>query len=240
MIRSTSEWPGWGVHEMDVARWAIRDATLPKKIWSLGGRLGYEDQGQTPNMQLAVFEYDEALLIFETRGLVGKHEGFGRQILNEYYTTEGVIREGKFYPKDGGPPQDVEGGTPRTVTGGGTFGSFIATMRSRKPEDCNADVEVGHYSSALCHLSNISYHLGEQMPFNKKTQRLGDNEQVVASFETVKANCAAVGVDLAETTYRLGRTLTLDPQSERFLGDKEADALLTRNYRPPYVVPEDL
>ena len=78
------------------------------------------------------------------------------------------------------------------------------------------------------------------MPFNKKTQRLGDNEQVVASFETVKANCAAVGVDLAETTYRLGRTLTLDPQSERFLGDKEADALLTRNYRPPYVVPEDL
>src|SRR5712692_12107944 len=37
-----------GIHEIDVARWAIKGATLPTKVWSLGGRLAYQDQGQTP------------------------------------------------------------------------------------------------------------------------------------------------------------------------------------------------
>src|SRR5438128_1057579 len=51
-----------GVHEMDVARWAIRGAELPGRVWSLGGRFGYDDQGQTPNTQMAVFDYGTALL----------------------------------------------------------------------------------------------------------------------------------------------------------------------------------
>jgi predicted dehydrogenase len=51
-----------GVHEIDVARWAIKGATLPTKVWSLGGRFAYADQGQTPNTQMAVFEYGDALL----------------------------------------------------------------------------------------------------------------------------------------------------------------------------------
>ena len=55
-----------GVHEMDVARWAIKGATLPTRMWSLGGRFGYEDQAQTPNTLLAVYEYGETLLVFET------------------------------------------------------------------------------------------------------------------------------------------------------------------------------
>ena len=227
-----------GVHEMDVARWAIKGATLPGRVWSLGGRFGYKDQGQTPNTQLTVMEFGDALLLFETRGLVGKHKGFPFKVANEFYTSEGVVRGGKFYPAKGGKAEAVQGGTPDHITPGGAFGSFVRAVRSRRPEDNNASAEVGHYSSALCHLCNISYRLGTDVPFNKQTKSLGDNKQVVESFETIKANLRAVGVDLMETTYRLGRTLRLDAAKEQFVGDAQANALLTRNYRKPFVVPD--
>lgn len=227
-----------GVHQMDVALWAIKGGGLPTKVWSLGGRFGYNDQGQTPNTQLTVFEYGDAIVLFETRGLVGKDKNFPRRITNEFYTTEGVIRDGKFYRNGKGKGENVTGGTPRKVTGGGAFGSFIQAVRSRKDSDINCDAEVGHYSSALCHLCNISYRLGEAVPFNKKTKRLGDNRQVVESFEKIQANVQAVDGDLSERTYTLGRELQLDPKQEKFIGDTEANALLTREYRKPFVVPE--
>ena len=149
-----------GVHEIDVARWAIKDATLPTRVWSLGGRFGYKDQGQTPNTQLTVFEYGDVTLLFETRGLVGHHDKAPRKVANEFYTTEGMIADGKFYPKSGGSPVQVVGKAD-PVTPGGPFVSFITAVRSRNQADINCDAEVGHYSAALCHLSNISYRLGE-------------------------------------------------------------------------------
>jgi predicted dehydrogenase len=227
-----------GVHEMDVARWAIKDGTLPTRVWSLGGRFGYKDQGQTPNTQLTVYEYGDTILLFETRGLVGKDKNFPRKVANEFYTTEGMIANGKFYPKNGGKSESVSGGTPDHVIDGGPFGSFIESVRARKIEDNNAPAEVGHYSAALCHLANISYRLGQPVPFNKKAQRLGDNKQVVESYEKIKANVRAVVGDLSEITYMLGRTLELDPKQETFRGDKQANAMLTRKYRKPFVVPE--
>ena len=228
-----------GVHEMDVARWAIKGATLPKQVWSLGGRFAYEDQGQTPNTQLAVYDYGDTLLVFETRGLVGK-EGVPTNVSNEFYTSEGVIRGWQFHPNGGGKPEPVEGDDSVSVTPGGPFGAFIAAVRSRKPEDNIADAEVAHYSSALCHLGNISYRLGEEVPFSKQSQSLGDNKQVVEAFHNIEENLKAVGVKLDETNYRLGRTLAFNPETEQFVGDDEANKLLTRDYRKPFVVPAEV
>jgi len=47
-------------------------------------------------------------------------------------------------------------------------------------------------------------------------------------------------VKLQSSTYRLGRLLRFDPQKERFIGNPEADRLLTRPYRKPFVVPEQV
>lgn len=233
-----------GVHEMDVARWAIKGSTLPNRVWSLGGRFApgeenYKDQGQTPNMQLAVYEYGDVLLVFETRGLVGKNGGPPANVSNEYYTTEGKIVGGKFYPKGGGDAVRVEGEAAH-VTPGGAFGSFIAAVRSRDPQDRNCDAEVAHYSSALCHLANISFRLGEPAQFDKKAKSIGDNKIVVDAFETVRENLKAVNVDLTETTYTLGRTLEMNPKTEKFVGDEEANRLLTREYRQPFEVPQQV
>jgi hypothetical protein len=54
---------------------------------------------------------------------------------------------------------------------------------------------------------------------------------------TVKENLKAVNFDLTETTYTLGRTLEMNPKTEKFIGDDEANKLLTREYRKPFVVP---
>jgi len=230
-----------GIHEMDIARWAIKGAMLPTKVWSLGGRFAYEDQGQTPNTQMAVFEYGDVLLVFEVRGLVDKPKDspFKFKVANEYYTTDGMITNGQFYPKGGGKPEKLAQFDVK-VTPGGAWGSFLHTVRSRKTADCNADVEIGHLSCVLVHTANISYRLGEKVPFNPKTQKLGDNGEVVATFQNLTNNLQGVGVKLEDTSYQLGRTLTLDPTTERFVGEgaEKANAYLTRNYRKPFVVPE--
>lgn len=228
-----------GVHQMDIARWAIPGATYPKSVWSLGGRFGYKDQGETPNTQLTVFDYGEVLLLFETRGLVG---GDGKSkmasiVTNEYYTTDGKIHGEKFYPKNGTPePLEDLGGI---IKPGGNFGNFIDAVRSRKMEDLNADVLEGHYSSALCHLSNISYQLGDQVPFSKKPETLLSNENVFDSFQMIEKNMAwGMGLDLQNATYQLGRKLNFDAATEKFMDDEQANSMLTRPYREPYVVRE--
>ena len=139
-------------------------------------------------------------------------------MLNEYYTTEGRIENGQFYPKSGGKPEPLAKFDVK-VTPGGAWGSFLHAVRSRKAEDLNATAEHGHYSSALCHLANISYRLGEKVPFNGKAKTLGDNREVVETFMNLQENLKGVGVRLDETTYQLGRTLTVDPMNERFVGE---------------------
>ncbi len=226
-----------GVHEMDVALWAIKDATLPTRVWSVGGRFGYDDQGETPNTQVTVYEFGDVTMLFETRGLVGKHKGADRIVANEYYTTEGMIRGGQFHPSNGGKPEPVVAENARQVTPGGPFGSFVTAVRSRAPEAVNAPVEVGHNASALCHLANIAYRVGEPADLSTVKSRLGDNPQVLASFDTVERNLTAIGADPAELEYQLSRQLEFDPQTERFTS-RDANALLTRNYRKPFAVPE--
>ena len=58
-----------GIHQMDIARWFLGEDKLAPRVISIGGRLGYEDAGDTPNTQVVFQDYANAPLIFETRGL---------------------------------------------------------------------------------------------------------------------------------------------------------------------------
>jgi hypothetical protein len=159
-------------------------------------------------------------------------------VLNEYYTTEGMITDGKFYPRNGGTPEPLARFDVK-VTPGGAWGSFLQAVRSRRVADLNADVEHGHYSAALCHFANISYRLGEKVSFDHKLRALSDSPEIAQTFENTRANLETVSVNLAETKYQLGRVLKFDPRGERFVGEAagQANTLLTRDYRKPYVVP---
>ena len=241
-----------GVHQMDIARWGVQGGTLPTKVYSLGGRFlpddpknspEGKDQGEVPNQQLAVMEFGPVTLLFEVRGLTNKNPNYPNVVTNEFYTTEGTIKQGgTFQPKSGGKAEKVEVDDVPRVAPGGAFGAFINAMRSRKPEDNNCDAETAHFSSALIHLANISYRLGEQGNYDKARGAIGDNKEVVASLERIRDNTKAVGVPIDKTTYTVGPTLTFDPATEKFTGEHAdaANKLLTREYRAPFVVPESV
>jgi len=122
--------------------------------------------------------------------------------------------------------------------GGGIFGNFIECMRTRRSEDRDAHILEAHYSAALCHLANISYRLGEEVPFDGKRKAFGDNKAAGEAFEQMQDHLKDNSVALHETTYRLGRKPMIDVENEKFIGDPEADKLLTREYREPFVVPK--
>jgi len=199
----------------------------------------FKDQAQTPNQELSVFDYDGTLLVFETRGLVGKYDDFPNKVANEFYLEEGAIIDGKFYPRgsdNAEPLVDVD--YPRRSEG--NFENFISCVRSRKRKDLCADILEAHLSSALCHLGNISYRMGNEVAFGKDSEALGDNKIVRDSVKTVLANTKAIGVDPARSTYRLGPKLLFDAETEKFVDNQAANELLTRPYRKPFVVPKQV
>ncbi len=226
-----------GAHEMHAALHAIPDATLPRGVMSVGGRFGYVDQGQTANTQVAVFDYGDTRLIFEVRGL--ETDGYyGEKIGNTFHFEEGVVAGDKFYPNGGKEPEPVVKVEPDRISRGGNFEEFIRAMRTREKTLLDWDIETAHYSSALCHLANISYRLGTRVTFAGAPDPFRANEFGNESFRRMSDHLKANGIDVERSSYRLGRELAFDPATERFVGDEQANALLTRAPRPPFVIPD--
>jgi len=235
-----------GVHQMDIARWGLPEVTQPFTAVSMGCRYvdtpDFRDQGQTPNMQLAVFDYGGTLVVFEVRGLNGKKGPGGKeykpQVDNEFYLEQGAIKGGKFYPKGKSQPEPLPD-LPIGIRPGDHFKNFIDCVRSRNQSELNAEILEGHLSAAMCHLANISYRLGHEVPFSEKPTVLGNSEHVLASVKAIEEQLVgALGMDLKKFKYTLGAKIKFCPKAEKFLDNAEADKLLTRNYRPPFCVPE--
>ena len=226
-----------GVHQIDVARWGLGKGSLAPTVLSLGGRFGYVDDGQTPNTQLVFHDYGDCQLIFEVRGLkTDRYLGAGVGII--FYGTEGTMVVDSYthaavFDKSQKLVTQFKGGNDTLH-----FANFLAAVSEGKP--LNADVLEGHLSAALCHLGNVSYLLGKPAPFHQKTGTFGDNKAAIETFARFEKHLAENGITLSDTNYTLGRRLTVDPQSETIMGDKEAAARLTREYRKPYVVPEEV
>jgi len=225
-----------GIHQMDVARWALNKNALPKTVMGLGGRFAYTDDGETPNTELCFMDYGDCQLIFEVRGLkTDKLKGAG--VGNIVYGSEGYV---VFTGYDTATAYDNDDKEIQKFTGGGDhFGNFVEAVKSRTRSDLRADIEEGHLSSALCHLGNISYKLGKSEPFTAMPD-MGKNPLVGETFERYKSHLTDNGIDLGTATYQVGPTLKIDSKRERFVGDgaKDANVHLTREYRKGFVVPE--
>jgi predicted dehydrogenase len=219
-----------GVHQMDIARWMIPGAVWPKSVICFGGRFGYKDQAETANTQLAIFDYGESLLVFDVRGLSGKsnmgisnHVYFDKNAKQKNTASHGL--KGIKDPLADRGKVDI-------------FENFIQAVRNRKEEHLDAHVYEGHVSSGLCHLANVSYRLGEKSSFNKKNKSFGSNKKGYEYFERMQEHLKENGLNLKETDYIVGRNLEFDAKTETIKGDDEANALLSRNYRSPYIVPD--
>lgn len=232
-----------GIHQMDVGRWVLAQQTLSPVVLSVGGRLGYVDDGQTANTQIVYHEYSGAPLIFEVRGLpTNASEQKEMDKLKGASVGNIVECEGGYavfpgydsciiYDKD-----DVE--ITRFKGGGDHYANFINAVRSRKHGDLNADILQGHLSSALCHTGNISYRLGHKRSADEIKEEIKSHRGALESFERMLEHLARNEINLQETPLTLGALLRMDPIGERFIENENANEMLTRNYRRPYVVPE--
>lgn len=230
-----------GVHQMDVARWGIPNGVWPKSVMSIGGRYGVDDQGETPNTQIAVLDYGPTQLIFEVRGLDSpKHQG--EKVGNIFELEQGVIggkMDFKFTPKGKDKPEklaDVAGDAYKRGGDGSIFRNFVACIKSRNADSLYADIQEGHISSTLCHLANISYRLGEDQGFNAKP--FGDNAAANETLDRMKQHLEKNGVDLTKVKLRVGKKLTVDEKQPSLVSDADAAKLMTRTYRKGFELPE--
>ena len=232
-----------GIHQMDICRWGLGWPDLGEAVAAYGGRLGYEDAGTTANTHVCIHTRGDQTIIFETRGL--ETEKFSPLPGKIPGTAVGVV----FYGDQGYAIQysyndsrvfDLEGNLVKQFKGGSTeqhFGNFVDAVRARDPKILTADIEDGHLSSALCHLGNISYVLGEKASVEDISAVVKD-EVGQATLKDTLAHLQANQVDLAKTPLTLGPTLAI--KDEKFVGARaeEANPHLTREYRAPYIVPE--
>jgi len=228
-----------GIHQMDLARWGLGVGELCKATFSYGGRLGYEDAGETANTQVVVHDYGDKTLVFEVRGLkTERYRGAGVGVIfegSEGYAVSASYEGGIIFDKEGKEVARFLDGKDEYH-----FANFLKAVRSRKLSDLTADIEEGHLSSALCHLGNISYRLGTPMTateLEKAIAGLKTHDNAKDTLERTLAHLKDNGVDLATTRLTVGPVLPFDPQSETFPGHEQANAMLTRDYRKPFVVP---
>ncbi len=251
-----------GIHQMDIARWFLGERGLPRTTLSVGGRLGYVDDGDTPNTQVVVHDYASAPLIFEVRGLPAKageagaadeagrtgKKGRGAGGVMDNYRGVGV---GNVIDCEGGVVVTTNYFTATAYDQAGKvlkefkgvdrhMQNFIDVVRSRKTAQLYGPIEEGHVSSALCHLGNISHVLGSTVAPGVLREKIKGHAGLAEATGRMIEHLAANGVDAAKSPLTRGVPLTLAPGKESFQGEfaKEATPLLTRNYRAPFVVPD--
>ncbi|MCX8035717.1 MAG: Gfo/Idh/MocA family oxidoreductase [Candidatus Sumerlaeia bacterium] len=231
-----------GIHEMDVARWFLGVNELSSAVLSVGGRVGYVDDGETPNTMIIYHEFAGAPLLFEVRGLPSKK---GANNMDQYKGASiGIVIEcegghvtipsytaAAAYDKNGKKIQEWKGAEDH-------YANFIKACRSRKIEDLNADILEGHLSSALCHTGNVSYLLGKKATKEEILAAIKSTPGMEDMFGRMLEHLKLNEVDIAKEQLTLGMPLKMDPKTERFIGNDKANELLTRPYRPGFVVPD--
>jgi predicted dehydrogenase len=193
----TTDLGNTGVHSMDVTRWLLGKQEHPRTTYCAGGlyEAGAPTDQKVPNTQYVTYTYaDGTELHCDLRNwYTGPAEAQGVFIYGEkgWMNFSGNGARVFFGKKnEPGPALTADEDDERESH----FENFINAVRSRRTADLKAPIQEGHFSTALCHLGNIS--------------------------------------------HRVGRSVTFDGTRERFVGDADADTLLTRTYRAPYTLPE--
>jgi len=168
-----------GVHQLDMARWAL-GVKYPTKVSATGGHFMFDDDQETPNTLVANFEFQDGgakkMISFEVRHWITNHEAGidepkpGNTVGTVLYGSNGYLAvwdedHSKYHSFLG--REQTPGPSGSGV--GEHWGNFIAAVRSRKQSDLTAPIEEGAISTALMHLANISYRIGRTVHFDAAT-----------------------------------------------------------------------
>jgi len=203
-----------GPHQFDIARWGLNKHEHPVSIFSSGGIYGMDPEKcaqETPNTQLSVFKYkDGKMLEFETRGEPSNAE-------SSLETRIGNI----FYGTEGYVELNND------IWRAFRKGESIPFAGSKASQGQRVDVTSTVGGASSNHWANFIDAI-----------RSGNNETL--NCDIIEGHLSSSLPLLANISYRLGRELKFMGDYEKFANDPEADTMLTRNYRQPYVVPDQV
>jgi predicted dehydrogenase len=222
------------VHYIDMVRMMTGSHSVGQSVLSVGGRLGYEDAGETPNTQMVVHQIDGLTVIQEVRGL--KTAPFHPKQKSGWIIqgTEGYVAESSLFELDGKLVKTFDGPSEDH------FLNFIRAVRAGDRKILNTDIVEGHHSTALCHVGNISHRLGTLQSVTEIRSRLESLPNGQAAVETFQRMCEHLSenqVDLEKTPLTLGANLEMDSSTERFTSSEPANRLLARSYRKGFELP---
>ena len=238
-----------GIHQMDIARWFLGYDTVSPRVLSIGGRLGYEDAGDTPNTQTVIHDYPDAPIIFETRGLP-KSKTFQTDGWNNHMDSYRGSRIGVIVQCENGyvvisnyksvTAFDNDGNAVKKWSGDGDhYANFLEAVSANDQTKLTAPIKEGHLSSALCHTGGVSHQLGTNLTLKEIGSALSSESEIFQdSFVRMVEHLKANEIDLDEgKALTLGADLTMNVESEKVTNHEKANQMMAREYRAGFEVP---
>lgn len=244
----SGEMGNWGVHVLDDLRNNVFQdkVTLPKRIFGGGGRVAWDDAGNTPNVHFVYFDTGSIPVVIGLSNLTAApgergaapHPGPGSGYIAycEGGRFEGQRGRGAAFDKDGKKIRDFSGNSGNRLH----QANFIDAVRAQDPSMLNAEVEVGHDSTGWCNLANIAYQTGKQFA-HADAKAVDDSTGVWGSLlEEMETHLAAHDIGMESVDVKLGPVLNVDAKNEVFVGDHAdvANAYVKRQYREGFEVKE--
>ena len=226
-----------GVHEVDVARWCLGEAGLPRRVLSIGGRFLFDDACNTPNTQIIYYEYPSAPILYLVHNLPEKPGSDRMPTVRGEAVGVVVECEEGWASLYRGIAFDRQG--KEVVRFSGTenhFANFIEAVRSQDPARLTADVEEGHISTAVCHLGNISYRVGRRASVAEQRAAIADLPYFAELYDCLLAHLEAHQIDPDRAI--LGELLEVDSTGECVVNHPAANRIVRGWYRKPYTTPE--
>ena len=216
-----------GPHEMDMARWALGKQGLPKSVISTGGKYAFDDDQETPNTQIATFDYGDSEIVFEVRGLpTGGEGGIGADsYVRDLSSTARRLIE-RFTA--------VGGGNPIGNLFYGSDGWMAVNMDGFQVYQGQHSVKI------MDEVSGIEYGEDAAPHFENFLAAVRSRDQKSLNADIAVGVTSANLIHMANASYRLKRVLNYDENTGTFVNDAEANTYLTRKYRAPFVVPEQV
>ncbi len=175
-----------GTHQMDIALWGLDMKTHPRRVAGFCDKLYFDDDQQFPDTQYVTFEYPgdgaarpKQLLVYEQRiwtPYVQEDCEDGCTFYgDEGYLTIDMQKGWQLFGRKNKLTKEAQG----KYNTGDHCADFLDAIRTgRRP---NADIEIGHLSATLCHLSNILARTGKaELVFDPKTEQIVDDPEANA------------------------------------------------------------
>lgn len=236
----------WGVHVLDDAvNVVLRDqCPFPKRVSAAGGRVVWNDAGETPNVCFAYYDTGSIPVLFGLSNLPNGANAKGLKV-NGVATGYIVHCEGGYYEgaRGRGSARDRKGTVMRKFQG--DFGAahqrnFVDAVFAHDRTKLNAEVQIGHQSTAWCNLADVAQRAGKVYSHEEAVAG-GDNfEPWGALVDVIEKHLAKNSVDLKQSKFQLGPVLEFDSEKQKFAGDgaEKANGFLRREYRQKFEVPE--